>query len=470
MEQATNRLRIESASPARGRVIYVPAQWLKDQGIHAGEYRVSFGVKEVRAEVRFASKYRGRDGVAVVSQDLARSLCLPNGVWLAFEQVGERHLRFGDLFALLANVKANGEQVKGQQAKVFRNLLQAAEELSMFGYVFAPQDIEWEEETAVGYYLGDNGLWQKARLPLPDVVYDQIISRRFEKSAEVASARGRLKRLLPKRYFNPGYFDKWQVHGWLAGDSRTRGYVPETIRFQALEETARFVYTHPEVYMKPMHGSLGVGIMRVRRLSDGRVFYQRKRSDGQLKQGYAGSITQFLKTNARRLKRGGYLTQKALHLQRWNGRPFDIRLLLQKDGTGKWQRTKSFCRVAQEGEITSNLSTGGDAFAVKQVLKDILQNERSVNQVMKELRRISEDVPAVIEAAQDGVIGELGLDLGLDEFGRIWVIEVNAKPWKKPNTEEGEWKNLALLAFQRPVMYAKHLCSMYRDRARRERS
>jgi hypothetical protein len=43
------------------------------------------------------------------------------------------------------------------------------------------------------------------------------------------------------------------------------------------------------------------------------------------------------------------------------------------------------------------------------------------------------------------------------------VIEVNAKPWKKPNTEEGEWRDLALLAFQRPVQFAKYLCRELRE-------
>lgn len=470
MENATNRFRIESAFPARGRSMFLPAQRMKELGIAAGVYQVSFGQREAKAEVRSVSKKRDGDGVITVSQDLADSLHLPLLALLTLEKSGQRTLRFGDVFGIFADVNSEGEQVMGRQAKVFGHLLRAAAESSMFGYVFAPKDIEWDSRTALGYYLSASGRWQRARLPLPDVVYDQIVSRRFEASQEATTAREKLKRLLPGRFFNPGFFDKWQVHGWLAGDARTKGLVPETIRFQAVADTAQFVYSHPEVYMKPMHGSLGVGIMRVRRLYDGRVFWQMKRSDGHLKQGYAGTITEFLKKNARRLKRGRYLTQKALRLRTWQGRPFDIRLLLQKDGSGNWQRTKSFCRVAQEGEITSNLSTGGDAIAVKQVLKDILQADKNVNAMMKELRRIAEEVPAVIEQAHGGVIGELGLDLGLDEFGRIWVIEVNAKPWKKPDIEEGEWKDLALLAFQRPVQFARYLCLQNRDRNRTERS
>ncbi|MGZ4122861.1 MAG: hypothetical protein ACXVOI_06580, partial [Tumebacillaceae bacterium] len=58
-------------------------------------------------------------------------------------------------------------------------------------------------------------------------------------------------------------------------------------------------------------------------------------------------------------------------------------------------------------------------------------------------------------------LGVYRLDFGVPEA--IWVIEVNAKPWKKPNIAEGEWKNLALLAFQRPVQFATYLCQKHLD-------
>ena len=253
------------------------------------------------------------------------------------------------------------------------------------------------------------------------------------------------------------------MHEWLTADPRTAKHVPDSIRYQAVDQVAEFMYRHADVYMKPVHGSLGIGILRVRRKPDGQVFYQLKKKDGSLRQVQVGSVSVFLKKMQRRLRRGPYLIQEALQLMTWQGRPFDIRLVLQKDEEGNWQRTKTFGRIAQQGEITSNLSTGGDALAVRGMLKEILKEDGAVKRVMSQMRKIARDVPAVMEQRVNGTVGELGLDLGLDDKGQLWVIEVNAKPWKKPNIEQGAWRDLSLLAFQRPVRFAQYLCSQDRD-------
>lgn len=449
-------IRIQTASPSKSGQVLLPRQRMKDLGLSGGRCLLAFGGKQVPVFVA-----EGRDDRLSVAPDIAAALLLPSTLNLPLTYTGNT-LRIGYVLGVLANVLVEKGQVGGQQRLVFRNLLQTAREQGMYGYVFSPLDMDWEAQTTSAYvYTGRS--WRRVKVPLPDVVYDQIVSRAFENRPDVAEQRGRLIKLLQARYFNRGFFDKWQVHQWLAAHSRTKEHVPETIQYENMERAAEFLYQHPDVYMKPVHGSLGIGILRLRRKADGRVHYSLKKKDGSLLHGQAGSISQFLKLHQKRLKRGPYLLQKTLQLRTRHGRPFDIRLLLQKDGTGRWNRTKAFCRIAQEGQITSNLSTGGDALAVKQVLKEILANDKRVNKIMRALKQIAEDVPAVLEAAVEGTLGEIGLDLGLDDAGHLWVIEVNARPWKKPNIAEGEWKELALLAFQRPVHYALYLCKMHRD-------
>lgn len=457
------KIRVEAAAPSVRGTLFLPRTVLKELSLGNGSYPLSFGAKRTTVTVRELESLperggKGGDPIALVSPDVLHTLHLPEKK-LSLHKSGPG-LRFGYVLGILANVKAEGERITGQQQQTFRNLLTAATQSGMHGYVFSPLDIDWKDLSVTGYWL-DGKRWTKSRVPLPDVLYDQIISRTYENRSDVAPERQRLYKLLAPRCFNPGYFDKWQVHQWLQGSARTKSYVPDAAIFQSVEQAAGFLYRHPDVYMKPVHGSLGIGIIRVQRRSDGRVYYQMKTKEGGLRQGQVGTISTFLKRYQGRLKKGPYLLQKALWLRTYQGRPFDIRLLLQKDSTGRWQRTKSFCRIAQQGQITSNLSTGGDALAVKQLLKDVLRDDKKVTKVMKSLNAIAEAVPAVIEKEVGGTLGELGLDLGLDDFGRIWVIEVNAKPWKKPNTQEGEWKDLALLAFQRPVQYALYLCKQH---------
>jgi glutathione synthase/RimK-type ligase-like ATP-grasp enzyme len=211
------------------------------------------------------------------------------------------------------------------------------------------------------------------------------------------------------------------------------------------------------VYIKPAHGSLGLNIIRAKRKSDGQVLYQEKVKEGS-RNGTSGSVSMFLKKFAARFLKGKYVIQETLYLMTFQNRPFDIRLVLQKDSSGQWKRTKTFCRVAQAGEITSNLSTGGDAITVKQLLQDVLRDTKRVDRAMKEIRKIAAEVPVVIEREVGSTIGELGLDLGLDTRGRVWVIEINSKPWKKPNIEESEFPEIALQAFERPVQFGRYLC------------
>jgi hypothetical protein len=453
------KIRVEAAAPSVRGALFLPRGWLKDLGISSGVWTLAFGAKRKLVQVHELEVEEGSNGPrALISPDVQQELHLP-AIRLPLQKIGQT-LRFGYVLGILANVKTEGDRVVGLQQQTFRNLLEAAEVTGLFGYVFSPLDLDWKDLSAIGYRL-DGKRWVTARVPMPDVLYDQIISRTFENRADVAPERQRLYKLLAARCFNPGYFDKWQVHQWLAEHESTKSYVPDALLYQSVEQAASFLYRYPEVYLKPVHGSLGIGIIRVQRRSDGRVYYQMKKKAGGLRQGQAGTITTFLKRYHVRLKKGPYLLQRALWLRTYQGRPFDIRLLLQKDGNGRWQRTKSFCRIAQQGQITSNLSTGGDALAVKQLLKEVLHDDTKVNKVMRELNQIAGAVPAVIEKKVGRTLGELGLDLGLDEFGRIWVIEVNAKPWKKPNTQEGEWKDLALLAFQRPIQYAYYLCKQH---------
>jgi len=457
---SSGQLRIGTLSPSASGKVQLPHAWVKQLGAQPGRVRVAFGAIEIPATLE-AIEGKGAQVQALVAPDVLQKLHLPLGRSLTVSYTG-RVLRFGDVLGILADVKVRGGQVSGQQVPVFRLLLQAAQESGMYGYVFSPLDVDPEGGTAIGYALGRGG-WRRMRLPLPDVVYDQVVSRAFENRAEVKAVRERLITMLGARFFNRGFFDKWRVHQWLAAHDSTALYMPDTIRYENIETAAEFLYRHPDVYMKPVHGSLGIGILRLRRRQDGRVYWQLKRQDGSLRQGQTGSVTQFLKLQHKRLKRGPYLIQQTLNLRAWQGRPFDIRLLLQKDGTGMWQRTKIFCRIAQEGEITSNLSTGGDALAIRGVLKDLLGSSKKVSAVMKQIIKAAEAVPAVVEASQEGTLGEIGLDLGLDEAGRVFVIEVNSKPWKKPNIDEGEWRDLAKLSFQRPIAYALFLCRLHRD-------
>ncbi|MCF8564836.1 YheC/YheD family protein [Alicyclobacillus tolerans] len=359
---------------------------------------------------------------------------------------------------ILSNPVWNEKQGKLRRTKqlpALEKLVQAGERQGALCFIFRLQDVDFQTLRVKGYRFL-NQRWEPVVLPLPDAVYDQVISRKLERSPEYAKKRTKLTKLFGNRLFNSGFFDKWQVYQWLSTDVRTKKHVPATIRYTRLREAASFVQRYPTSFLKPVHGSLGLGIVRLTRLQDGTFLYEVKRSNQGPAHGKVQNAEEAVKAFKSRLIARPYLLQQGIPLKTQKGRPFDIRILLQRDSTGEWKRTKMFARIARQGDFTSNLSSGGEALAVATVLGEIYASSEQRKRITRDIRRISRTAVEVMEQQAGTQFGELGLDLGIDEMGHVWIIEVNSKPWKSPTTEKGR-QDLVDLAFARPMQYAIRL-------------
>lgn len=363
----------------------------------------------------------------------------------------------GPLIGILCNPIWKPKQATLQASKQLPGLQKMSEIGRREGAMvclFGIRDVDFDHHRIRGY-VWNGGRWQVTTLPLPDVIYDQVISRKVEQNKAYFQKRERLSELYQGRIFNDGFFDKWQVHEWLTRDKRTRAYVPQTIMYGKTKASAQFLRTHSTTFLKPVHGSLGLGIIRVAQQSDGTLAYDIKHRSRR-EHGTAISPDSLIESLRSRIAKRPYLMQQGLALARYNERTFDIRIVLQRNGEGDWKRTKSFARVAKSGEFTSNLSSGGEALPVETVLKSVYKAEGRRARCRRTVNRVAFMVTTVIEEQSGKMFGELGVDIGLDENGNVWVIEVNSKPWKRPYTDTGR-QDLVDLAFERPIQYAVHL-------------
>ena len=341
---------------------------------------------------------------------------------------------------------------KTKQLPALEKLVKAGEEEGAICFLFRLRDVNFQLGQVKGFRL-QNRKWSPVLLPLPDVVYDQVVSRKLERSTEYKERRTQLASLYGRRLFNNGFFDKWQIHQWLIADQRSKKHVPATIRYTKIVEAAKFVNRYPMIFLKPLHGSLGLGIVRLMRQSDGSVAYDIKRVNQVPLHGKSVNAEEVVRTFKRRFGQRPYVLQQGIHLALYKGRPFDVRILLQRDGNGVWKRTKMFARVARSGDFTSNLSSGGEALPVTTVLSDLYGSAARRQRVLEAIRRVSRIATQVVEDQSGTTFGELGIDIGIDEQGGVWIIEVNSKPWKSPSTEKGR-QDLVDLAFARPMQYA----------------
>lgn len=417
----------------------------------------AFGMKRTPVHV-FLDPLAPADSIAFTP--LLRRQLLPDMDvdWLRASLDADR-VTVGPLIGVLCNPIWRPKQATLKPNKQLAGLQKMAETGRSKGAMvclFGIEDVDFDRHRLRGY-VWNGGLWQSVMLPLPDVIYDQVISRKVEHNHAYIKKRERLSLLYRGRIFNDGFFDKWQVHEWLIRDKRTRIYVPQTIFYGKAKSPAQFIRKHATIFLKPVHGSLGLGIIRITHQSDGSLGYDIKHRFNR-EHGTSASVDSLVEALRGRIANRPYLIQQGLELARYHERPFDIRIVLQRDENGEWKRTKSFARVAKAGEFTSNISSGGEALPVQTVLKAVFTNEKHRTHCRRIINRVSNLVTSVMEEQSGKKFGELGVDIGIDGQGRVWVIEVNSKPWKRAYTQTGR-QDLVELAFARPILYAIYLAS-----------
>ena len=70
-------------------------------------------------------------------------------------------------------------------------------------------------------------------------------------------------------------------------------------------------------------------------------------------------------------------------------------------------------------------------------LKDSMSRS-DAKMLLTEMKELAIETAIIIERESSGITGELGIDIGIDQEGNPWLIEVNSKPSK--NFEDGQMK------------------------------
>jgi hypothetical protein len=113
-----------------------------------------------------------------------------------------------------------------------------------------------------------------------------------------------------------------------------------------------------------------------------------------------------------------------LDLAKVQGRAADVRALVQRDRAGKWQLTGAGVRIGGGG-VVSNLHAGGSA-ARLDVLVPRAERKTRLAKLATDIENLTLRVAQTL--SRNNLLGELGVDLGVDQNGRLWIIEVNRWP------------------------------------------
>ncbi|MFC4077268.1 YheC/YheD family protein [Salinithrix halophila] len=199
-----------------------------------------------------------------------------------------------------------------------------------------------------------------------------------------------------------------------------RKFIPATSWYsgKALE---KMMAAFPTVFIKPDKGGGGAGIVRVRQREDSIEICYRKECRCTDSRSLHTVLDNFLNPHKR------YLIQQGIEMAKVGGRPFDIRILMQKPKS-EWMVGGMAAKVAAKGLFITNHCKGGKPLPVEEALDRAYgQGNPLKSTILSDLIQIGRLTAEVLDSRFPG-IRELGLDVGPDSEGRLWIFEVNTRP------------------------------------------
>ncbi|MBM6617779.1 YheC/YheD family protein [Bacillus suaedaesalsae] len=289
-------------------------------------------------------------------------------------------------------------------------------------YVFSLKN--YHEPNLKGYVWNGES-WELHDVPWPHVVHNRIHSRKREQSTEYQQFTLYLKeKHIP--FFNDHFLNKWESHQHLVQQDHLLAYLPHTELLLNFSTLDTFLQQHKSVYIKPIHGSQGRKIFRIE--DNGKEYILDYTTfTGDIEKSYETTHDLFIAIRPR--LKGAFIIQQGIPLLRYENRILDFRFLCHLNTSNDWKVTSSVARISSPKEFVSNIARGGEIQKVQSVLRELLDPKQAIT-VGKVLHELAIEIASSIGQSEEGLFGEFGIDLALDENGKPWIIEVNTKPSK----------------------------------------
>lgn len=216
---------------------------------------------------------------------------------------------------------------------------------------------------------------------------------------------------------------KWRKNEALMQSSELRAYLPETRRFSK-EHLLNMLLKHKMVYVKPVNGTWGNGVMRVEfrpYLRQGTYQFQHEKTVRS-----CGSFDELYAVIRKHKLRGRYLVQQGIDLLKYDKRRFDLRVMVQRTPRKVWETTGIIGRLAHPKKIVTNYHSEGKLMAAEKLLSPYLKEPR-LKSYMNMLENFGEDIANHLKISFPG-LREIGVDVAIDQKLRPWILEVNTSP------------------------------------------
>lgn len=220
--------------------------------------------------------------------------------------------------------------------------------------------------------------------------------------------------------------DKLTKYKVLARSDTITHYLPRT-KFMSREALWEQLKRYRHVIIKPTRGSGGRGVFQVSSLGEGKYAIH----SGTRRKVLRGKETTYSHIQ-RKMKGDRCIVQRKIPLAKINGRPFDVRVMVQrKRGSSAWRVTGKLAKIAGPGfMITNTARSGGKVTTVSSAIRRSTIHAGRTSRILKKINWIAELGARKLQRDYPK-LRIVGMDIGLDTSGKPWIIEANFKPSKK---------------------------------------
>jgi glutathione synthase/RimK-type ligase-like ATP-grasp enzyme len=344
----------------------------------------------------------------------------------------------------------------GQELGMFTKIAQLAKKWGISVVRFTPTSIQPITHDVNGYsFHPDKNAWVEATFPIPPFIYDRCFYTTKESYSKNSPIVEWLKKSPNTNFLGYGLPSKWSIYQSLKSVLDIAPFLPITEQASSEEVINNFLQDYKTIILKPDHGSQGKGIFKVtKKRSRFEISTQNKENTITKEFETTEDFQKFL--NSLIIKRD-YLVQPFYSLSDRSDRPFDIRILMQKNKFGEWSETGRGVRTGSQSHFVSNLFSGATISNFDDYLQTYSYRNKQI--ILSEIDQISKTLPKVLEDNFSRLF-ELGIDIGIDKYLKIYILDCNSKPGRKVALETNREKEMEII--EAPLAYCSYLANKLR--------
>ncbi|MCE7791887.1 YheC/YheD family protein [Salipaludibacillus sp. CUR1] len=258
------------------------------------------------------------------------------------------------------------------------------------------------------------GRFKLTAVPIPKVIYKRVgHSRKHLPLFRYLKRNG----TIVFNHYNNNY--KWNV--WkIVNQHPTLSKNQPFTKIASVSTVKSMITDYPSVIIKPNRGEAGRGIMKINKAGKGKWVLFTKNKHGRWRKRYF--TNQLPGILVKRIKKRKYLVQQTIDLATYKGSRFDLRVAVQRKTNNQWQVTSIFGKVAQKGQLLTNMSQGGTSYTLDQILQahPTLQTEKVKQKVHNLALKLAKHLGHYKPGMHD-----FGFDIGISKDGEPFLFEAN---------------------------------------------